>query len=205
MHFSSIEFSVMFFVRIKFYTTISVMKQYLLIVVFAFLTVGSSFAQETQGFFLNDFEPKSIENPSFDEIDKPSKAPTATVNVNFTDVITPVSKYLFGNNANIYMSQMVDQPVLINNIKTLSPNLLRFPGGNLSSVYFWNAATKDDLPADVPEFLLDAAGVASDPYPYWYGGNTASWTMSLDNYYEMLEMTSSTGMITVNYPYAPLQ
>src|SRR5687768_8635826 len=178
------------------------MKQYLLIVIFVFLTAVSSSAQEPQGFFLDDFEPKSIENPSFDEIDKPTKAPTAIVNVNFTDVITPVSRYLFGNNANIYMTQMVDQPVLINNIKTLSPNLLRFPGGNLSSVYFWNAAIKGDLPSDVPEYLLDAAGVAGDSYPYWYGGNTANWTLSLDNYYEMLKMTSSTGIITVNYAYA---
>src|SRR5690242_4943854 len=96
-------------------------------------------AQNPQGIFLNDFQTKSIENPAFDETDKPTATKTATVVVDFTDVVTPLSKYLFGNNANIYMTQMVDQPVLINNIKTLAPNLLRFPGGNLSSVYFWNA------------------------------------------------------------------
>ena len=103
------------------------MKQYLLVVIFAFLTVGSAFVRKPRDFSYNDFQPKSIENPSFDEIDKPSKAPTGTVNVNFTNVVTPVSKYLFLNNANIYMSQMVDQPVLINNIKTLSPKLFHFP------------------------------------------------------------------------------
>lgn len=162
----------------------------------------SLYAQNPQGLFLNDFQTKTITNPTAEVVDKPTGTKTATVTVNFTDVVTPVSKYVFGNNANIYMTQMVDQPVLINNIKTLAPNLIRFPGGNLSSVYFWNAATKNDLAADVPEFLLDASGNAGTSYPYWYGGNTENWTMSLDNYYNMLELTETTGIITINYAYA---
>ncbi len=169
------------------------------------LSIGLSFpllSQNPQGFFLDDFQPKSIDSPASEEAEKPSGSTTATVVVNFNDVVTPVSKYVFGNNANIYMTQMIDQPVLINHIKTLSPNLLRFPGGNLSSIYFWNADDKNDLPADVPEFILDAAGVASDSYPYWYGGNTVSWTMSVANYYNMLEMTETAGVITINYAYA---
>lgn len=160
------------------------------------------FAQNPQGFFLEDFQTKTIENPPSEDVDKPIGSKTVTVVADFTDVVTPVSKYVFGNNANVYMTQMVDQPVLIDNIKTLAPNLLRFPGGNLSSVYFWNAATKNDLPADVPEFLLDANGNAGESYPYWYGKNTANWTMSLDNYYNMLEMTGTTGIITINHAYA---
>ncbi|MBA4054834.1 MAG: hypothetical protein C0490_08995, partial [Marivirga sp.] len=169
------------------------------------LSIGFScqlLAQNRQGFFLDDFQPRTISSPAFEEVEKPSKNPTATVVINFNDVITPVSKYVFGNNANIYMTQMIDQPVLINHIKTLSPNVLRFPGGNLSSVYFWNADDKNDLPSDVPESILDASGAASDPYPYWYGGNAASWTMSLENYYNMLDMTETKGIITINYAYA---
>lgn len=157
---------------------------------------------QSPGFFLDDFQPRSVSKPTSVNFEGPTRAATASVRVNFTDVITPVSKYLFGNNANIFMTQMVDQPALINHIKTLSPNILRFPGGNLSSVYFWNAATKDDLPADVPETLLDDKGATGQAWPYWYGGNTGSWTMSLDNYYKMLDMTSSTGIITINYGYA---
>jgi hypothetical protein len=172
----------------------------LLIVVCA-LTSNMVHAQ-SPGFFLNDFQAKSITNPEFTEGTKPTKAATTTVNVDFTDVITPVSKYLFGNNANIYMTQMIDQPVLIDHIKTLSPNLLRFPGGNISSIYFWNANAKGDLPSDVPQNVMDGNGIQGGDWPYWYGGNTESWTMSVDNYYNMLEMTSSTGIITVNYAYA---
>ena len=175
------------------------MKLYLL------LSMGlsiSAVAQNSPGFFLDDFQHKSIVSPDVETTEKPSGKATATVTVNFTDIVTPVSEYVFGNNANVYMTQMIDQPVLINHIKTLSPNILRFPGGNLSSVYFWNANDKNDLPADVPEFILDGAGVASESYPYWYGGNKAGWTMSVENYYKMLEMTESTGIITINYAYA---
>jgi hypothetical protein len=89
---------------------------------------------------------------------------------------------------------------LLDHIKTLSPNVLRFPGGNLSSVYFWNEA-KDSPPADAPTQLVDGNG-ASQPSGYWYGKNSESWTMSVDSYYQMLNETNSTGIITVNYGYA---
>ncbi len=178
------------------------MKKYYLTVVLLILGTGLQ-AQNPQGFFLDDAEPKSITNPfSYEDLQKPSKSSTATVTVDHSDMVAPVSKYIYGNNANIYMSQMVDQPSLLNHIKTLSPNLLRFPGGNISSLYFWNAKDKTDLPADVPEVILDANGVGTTSDPYWYGGNTANWTMTLDNYYQMLSMTGSTGIITVNYSYA---
>jgi hypothetical protein len=137
---------------------------------------------------------------SFKETPKPSGTSGVTVNVDFTDVITPVSKYLFGNNANVYMTQMVDQPQLIDHLKKLSPNVLRFPGGNLSSVYFWNA-DKNIPPADVPAKLMDANGTESTA-GYWYGKNTEGWTLSVDNYYQMLGQTGSAGIITINYGYA---
>jgi hypothetical protein len=156
--------------------------------------------QKPQGFFLNGSEPRNASIPSSTDVEKPSAAPTATVSINFTDVITPVSQYIFGNNANIYMTQMVDQPVLIDRIKKLSPNVIRFPGGNLSSVYFWNAL-KDQPPADAPAQLPDAGGTNQNA-GYWYGKNSEAWTLSVDNYYQMLQQTSSTGIITINYGYA---
>ena len=39
------------------------------------------FAQNPQGFFLDDFQPKSIESPAFEETDKPTTSKTATVEV----------------------------------------------------------------------------------------------------------------------------
>lgn len=97
------------------------------------------------------------------------------------------------------MTQMVDQPVLIDYITRLAPNIIRFPGGNNSSLFFWDAAS--GIPAGAPDTLLDGTG-RKYKAGYWYGRNTASWTLSVDNYYAMLDMTVSTGMITVNYPFA---
>jgi hypothetical protein len=167
---------------------------------FFLFTGWISTAQNTQGFFLNDFASKTASIPSFTEYAKPTGAATATVTIDMNNPVTKVSKYLFGNNANVYMTQMVDQPELIKSIKSLAPNVIRFPGGNISSVYFWNAA-KDQPPADAPAKLLDANGAEQNP-GYWYGKNTEGWTLSVDNYYKMLEQTNSTGIITLNYGYA---
>jgi hypothetical protein len=98
------------------------------------------------------------------------------------------------------MSQMVTEPALIEHLTKLHPGIIRFPGGNLSSVYFWNT-TSGNKPADAPDKINDADGNSIDP-GYWYGGTTDSWSLSLDNYYNMLQQTGNEGIITVNYGYA---
>jgi hypothetical protein len=162
--------------------------------------INASVVFAQQGFFLNDHDEKEAVKPEYTEKDKPVAAATVQVSMNFDNEITPVSKYVFGNNANVYMTQMVDQPVLLDYIRDLAPNVIRFPGGNLSSVYFWNAE-KNVPPADAPAQLLDGNGVAS-PAGYWYGKNNEGWTASLDSYYEMLALTGNTGILTINYGYA---
>jgi len=152
---------------------------------------------KSAGFFLDDWAPKTFTAPLYIDVAQPTGDATATVTIDYSKVITKVSKYLFGNNTNPYMSQIVTEPVLLNNIKTLSPNILRFPGGNISSVYFWNGV----VPADAPANLYDSNG-NSVAASYWLGNNTASWTLSLDNYYSALQQTNSTGIITINYSYA---
>jgi hypothetical protein len=98
------------------------------------------------------------------------------------------------------MTQIVTELTLIDHLKNLKPNIIRCPGGSLSDVYFWNALPNQN-PADVPANLLDANGNSS-PASYWYGKNPDSWTMSIDNYYSMLQQTGNEGLITVNYGYA---
>jgi hypothetical protein len=123
--------------------------------------------------------------------------------VDLSQIITKASSLLFGNNINPFMSQVVDQPVLMNNITALSPNIIRAPGGSLSDVYFWDGDGSGNAaaPADAPANLLDLNGNSSTA-GYWYGNNTQDWTLSLDNYYKVLQQTKSTGLITVNYGYA---
>lgn len=154
-----------------------------------------------QGFFLTDsWQEKTFTIPlSTQGISKPAVS-NITVSIDLSKIVTKVSPLIFGNNTNPFMGQMVDQPALMNSLSTLSPNILRFPGGSLSDVYFWNAGFNVN-PADAPAQLLDASGSASAA-GYWYGNNTADWTMTVDDYYQVLQQTKSTGIITVNYGYA---
>src|SRR5690606_33800686 len=152
------------------------------------------------GFFLDNWVPKSFRNPPSKSVSKPIESASVSVSIDMSKVITKVSPSLFGNNTNPYMTQIITEPVLMDHIKNLNPHVLRFPGGNISSVYFWNQLP-DKRPNDVPDRLFDSNGNPEDAY-YWVGKNEASWTLSLDNFYRVLAQTSSTGMITINYGYA---
>jgi hypothetical protein len=153
----------------------------------------------TIGFFLNDWAPKTFTVPAFKDTSLPSST-SVTVNIDAGTIITKVPKSVFAHNANIWMTQMITEPSLMNYITDLHPNVIRFPGGSLSDVFFWNAANNTP-PADAPAQLVDANGTATTA-GYWYGKNTDSWTMSVDNYYKMLQQTGNQGMITINYAYA---
>jgi aspartate 1-decarboxylase len=153
----------------------------------------------TIGFFLNDWAPKTFVAPPYIDTTIPASAST-TVTINTANVITKIAPTLFGNNTNIWMTQMVTEASLMKHITNLHANILRGPGGSLSDIYFWNAP-KNVPPADAPSSLLNGSGTASTA-GYWYGKNTESWTLSVDNYYNVLQQTNSQGIITVNYGYA---
>ena len=165
------------------------------------IAVVPLFGQDVVNGFLDDFEPKFATLPPFEEATKTTAAPTVTVTINASDTLGKVSTYLYGNNANLWMSQMVTEPALMNHLNLLTPNIIRFPGGNITNVFFWNAAVNQP-PADVPDSLFDSNGRKIPANFWWFGKNTASWTLSVDNYYEMLNQTYSTGIICVNYSYA---
>jgi len=152
----------------------------------------------TIGFFLNDWQGKTFKAPDYTDTLIPATA-DYTVTVDAGAIITKVPVSLFGNNSNPYMTQMITEVPLMTHLTNLRPHLIRFPGGNISSVYFWN--TGGPQPADAPDSLLDSDGKAMAG-GYWYGKNTAGWTLSLDNYYQMLQQTGSEGVITINYAYA---
>ena len=152
------------------------------------------------GFFLNDWEAKNFTLPSYTETSLPTNDVSSIVTIDASVVVTKIPKPVFGQNANIWMTQMTTETSLMNHLTNLHPNLIRFPGGSLSDVYFWNASPGQP-PTDAPDSLLDANGTRT-PAGYWYGKNNASWTMSLDSYYNMVQQTGNQGMITVNYGYA---
>ncbi len=96
------------------------------------------------GFFLEDWQPKTFLAPTAtNAATVTSTTPTDTIAVDMNKVITKVPTYLFGNNINSWMGQMVTgtngNPTLLQYIRDLNPHVLRFPGGSISDVYFWNA------------------------------------------------------------------
>jgi hypothetical protein len=153
----------------------------------------------TIGFFLDDWLPKTFTTPSYKDTAIPFST-SYSVTVNPGNVITKVPMSIYGNNANLWMTQMVTEASLITDITKLHPHIIRFPGGSISDVFFWNAP-KNTPPADAPTALVNANGTLS-ANPWWFGKNSESWTFSVDNYYNMLQQTGNTGMIIINYAYA---
>ncbi|MGN6294863.1 MAG: alpha-L-arabinofuranosidase [Chitinophagaceae bacterium] len=153
----------------------------------------------TIGFFMDDWQPRTFAPPAYTDITIPAAA-SYTVTIDYSDVVTKIPRSLFGNNANTWMTQMVTEPGLMTDIKNLHPHIVRFPGGSISDIFFWNSQPGVP-PVDAPASLLNAAG-ASAASGYWFGKNNANWTLSVDNYYSMLQQTGNQGIITVNYGYA---
>lgn len=156
--------------------------------------------ENTIGFFLDSWSPKTFTAPSYTDVELPAATISSFVTIDASSVITKVSPSLFAHNSNIWMTSIITEPVLMNHIRNLKPNVLRYPGGSLSDVFFWNAP-QGQKPADAPDSLLDAAGNQIKP-GYWFGMNPEAWTMSVDNYYNLLQQTGSEGLITINYGYA---
>jgi hypothetical protein len=154
----------------------------------------------TIGFFLNDWSPKSFTIPSYADTTLPSGSATASVTIDGSTIITKIPKSIFGQNSNSWMGQIVTVPTLMTNINNLHAGVIRFPGGSISDMYFWNKPYNTP-PPDVPSQLLDANGIATAA-GYWGGMTNDNWTISIDSYYQLLQQTGNNGMITVNYGYA---
>jgi hypothetical protein len=158
-------------------------------------------ASTTIGFFGSAWMPRTFAVPGTQDGTVASGNVTDSLTIDVNKVLVKTPLYVYGNNSNLWMGQMVTQANLVQYITDLSPNVIRGPGGSISDIYFWNGTDAQPAPADAPATLLDATG-ASSTAGYWYGGNAASWTFSLDNYYKLLAQTNSTGILTVNYGYA---
>jgi hypothetical protein len=153
--------------------------------------------ESTIGFFLENWQPKTFTAPAYTDENVPATASTI-VTVDASSVITKIPVSIFGQNANTWMS--VPTPKAVTDLKNLNPHILRFPGGNLSNNYFWNAE-QDKHPSDVPDFYVDKDG--NKQKAVWtYGRTDHNWEVTLDSYYALLQQTNSVGMISVNYGYA---
>jgi hypothetical protein len=155
----------------------------------------------TIGFFGDAWKQRTFIVPQIQDGQVATGSATDSLTIDVNKVLVKVPPYVFGNNSNLWSHEMNKQPALIQYLSDLSPNIIRGPGGSISDLYFWNGTDANPAPADAPSNLLNSSG-ATTPAGYWYGGNNASWTQSLSDYYDLLSKTNSTGIITVNYGYA---
>ena len=153
----------------------------------------------TIGFFMDDWAPRTFTPPFYKDTIVNTVA-VHTLTVDASAILTKIPRAIAGHNANLWMSQLVTEPPFMTHIGHLRPHVIRFPGGSISDVFFWNAP-KGVPPADAPAQLTNADGSKTN-LPYWYGKNNDSWTLSVENYYRLLQQTGNTGMITINYGYA---
>ncbi len=163
-----------------------------LIVLCCFILVLKS--QTPQGFFLDDWTPKLINIPAYTVAVATSSSPTITVTVDVNNVLNKVTKSMYGHNAHTWAGQYNLNTTFTNHVKNLVAGVIRYPGGSLSDNYYWNASNNATMPSDLPsDFNYNDL--------HW-GATKAGWSLSLNNYYDLLAKTNTTGIITVNYAYA---
>jgi hypothetical protein len=169
---------------------------------FFIVCLGLSAYGQDQGFFLNEWQPETISAPIFTDQEQTTDPVTVSVKVLFNDTICKISRYLFGDNANLWTGCMADNHELMQHMADRRMGVLRGPAGSVSDAFFWNRSV-DTPPDDVPDRIYNS-GQLTDFGP-WYGIRPYSWenwTMAVDSFYRILDQTNVTGMLTVNYGYA---
>ena len=146
------------------------------------------------GFFLEGWQPKTIEMTAFDTVASTTLTPTVTVTVDAGQVVTRVVPNVYGHNAAAWGGKLDLNTTSVKHITQLNPHVIRWPGGSMSNDYFWGATSKETRPKDLP--------ATYEFKDLQYGRNNRSWTMSVDNYYSLLSKTGASGNISVNYSYA---
>jgi len=154
----------------------------------------------TMGLFLNEWQPKIYTAPSYTE-GTIAPAVGTVVTVDASNVITKIPLTIFGHNANTWMTPMYNEPIFMNHLTNLKPNIIRFPAGSGSDCFFWNC-DNNVPPADAPTRLRNSDGTYSTGSLYGYGKSAGNWQATVDNYYSVLLQSNSQGLITVNYGYA---
>lgn len=158
------------------------------------LLLARSLSLNAQIHYAEKFIPKEAEIPAYVDTVMAGGEVTCQVLVDMGDTLNPsVSNFIYGNNATAYHFNLFGFDVdydaeIMQNLRDLNPNILRWPGGSLSDVYFWDGNSPGWM-ADDPDL---------NP---WYG-NDGSWWLSLNEYYRLLEQSNSTGIIVVNFGYS---
>ena len=153
------------------------------------------------GFFLDDWQQKK--NPKIKlskELIDINQNPTTYCLTDFSHPLTKISKYIFGNNLGHWTSRkFLEKDEFIFNLKDMGIQVVRFPGGNASNDYFWDAADVNDCPEGTPSIIYksDFKKTTSPKL-----GTKGSYRTRPQDYYELLMRTKATGSICVNYSFS---
>ena len=153
------------------------------------------------GFFLDDWEEKRNPKISYSKNRLISNG-ESTVNavVDFSNPLVKISKYIFGNNLGHWSNRKIlSNDDFIFNLKDISIPVIRFPGGNASNDYFWDASSVDQCPEGTPQIIYKSNFKKSTPPKL---GNQGSYRTRPVDFYELLLRTKATGSICVNYSMA---
>jgi hypothetical protein len=178
----------------KFSECVKISKTLLILVCARFSVVFSNAQTVQTGAFFDSWSPKSIQIAAFDTTEQTTESPTVSILIDADSALSRISKYVYGHNAAAWGGKLEQSTTMVNHVKSLAPQIIRWPGGNLSNEYFWQASGKTTCPKDLPPTFT-----YSD---LLYGATTNSWTMPVSSYYDFLSKTNSTGIICVNYSYA---
>lgn len=167
--------------------------------------VPSSYSQRPPmhgdpGWFLDDWQPKKFRAPKKTKpVVCPSGKPDIVAELDLAQPLTRISKYIFGNNLGTWVNRAnLEKEEFVFPIQDMGTSIIRYPGGNASNDFFWNAKTPADCPPGVPDTLWKNNGRFTPP-KLGYKGN---YRFSPEHYYRLLLRTGATGSICVNYSYA---
>ena len=115
--------------------------------------------------FLDDWEEKRNPKISYSKNRLISNG-ESTVNavVDFSNPLVKISKYIFGNNLGHWSNRKIlSNDDFIFNLKDISIPVIRFPGGNASNDYFWDASSVDQCPEGTPQIIYKSNFKKSTP------------------------------------------
>src|SRR5207253_10779796 len=106
------------------------------------------------GFFGNGWKQKTFTITDAVAGTPATASPTDSIIIDVNKVLQKVVPYVYGNNSNLWLGQIVTQPSLMQYIKDLSLNIIRAPAASVSDIYSLNGTDAIPAPTDIPATLV---------------------------------------------------
>ncbi|MGL1935512.1 MAG: hypothetical protein OCD01_10840 [Fibrobacterales bacterium] len=132
--------------------------------------------------------------PTATELGEKPQQVDVTITIDASKQVGQLSTNMHGINATTYTGNYNEDERLMAMLKDMQPGTVRFPGGDMSNMYFF-----DQRPGDLPIEALTYDRPWTD---FTTGMDQSPGRMNTPRFYELLNTIGADGFITVNYPYA---